>query len=420
MILTHVHTQVNETLNAMTRLKNLVKSVDDSIKQLRTDGSEFQRKFLNIVELAKSPFVQMLMANFNVDPKILDAVFDGLLHDKQVSDIIETIGNIFECFSVDRFVGVDTEIELEDMAMQLNEKKLFYGGVFFKNNGYEKNKEFAYKLRMEVDNSPVTLENRNRFWFPGPNANFELEMRYHRGFIQLQHMFDQAIIKSVTDVENKIREEEWLRTTTTTTIAPTTLETEEPIKVTEPIVIRLDNSRNETQEIADIQDATSLNETTEITTEQITNEPSEASQASQILEVSEATEPPTDSPIIAEETAAFLATQLPTAITTVLRKKRQTDLFETILNGPADEEDEVKFPGYIVFGKSQTYTKQFPYPKYRKDNFLKGLYLAQCIQLTFFFALIVQVTNTVRNRIWLKESGNSTVRAHCCLKMKFI
>lgn len=407
----------------MTRLKNLVKSVDASIKQLRTDGSEFQRKFLNIVELAKSPFVQMMMANFNVDPKVLDAVFDGLLHDKQVSDIIETIGNIFECFSVDRFVGVDTEIELEDIAMQLNEKKMFYGGVFFKNNGYEKNKEYAYKLRMEVDNTPITLENRNRFWFPGPNANFELEMRYHRGFIQIQHMFDQAIIKTVTDVENKIREAEWLRTTTTTTLAPTTLETEAPTKVTEPIVIRLDNSRNETQENENVPEITEgLSETTEIATEPITNVPSEASEALEASTAFEASEQPeaTDNSIITEEAAAFLATQLPASITTVVRRKRQADLFETILNGPSEEEDEVKFPGNIIFGKTQTFTKQFPYPKYHKDNFLTGIYLAQCIQLTFFFALIVQVTNTVRNRIWLKESGNSTVRILGYCQLKFI
>lgn len=388
---------------AMTRLKNLVKSIDDSIKQLRTDGSEFQRKFLNIVELAKSPFVQMLMANFNVEPKILDAVFDGLLHDKQVSDIIETIGNIFECFSVDRFIGVDTEFELEQMAMKLNEKKLFYAGAYFKNNGYEKDKEFAYKIRMDTDNTPITLENRNRFWFPGPNANFELEMRYHRGFIQIQHMFDQAIIKTVTDAENKIREEDWLRTTTTA--APTTLETDAPTANTEPIIIRLDNSKNETEETEEVSEATSSNEKTEIATEPTTNEPSEVSAA--------ASEQPTTIDIAnnTEEAIAFLATQLPTSIATVARKKRQADFFETILNGPAEEEDEEKFPGNIIFGKMNAYTKQFPYPKYRKDNFVTGLYLGQCIQLTFFFALIVQITSMVRNRIWLKESGNSTVSA---------
>lgn len=400
---------------AMTRLKNLIKSVDDSIKKLRMEG-EFQRKFLNIVELAKSPFVQMIMANFNVDPKVLDAVFDGLLHDKQVSDIIETIGNIFECFSADRFIGVDTEMELEEMALKLNEKKLFYGGVYFKNGGYDKNKEFSYTIRMDVDNTPITLENRNRFWFPGPNANFELDMRYHRGFIHIQHMVDQAIIKTVTDVENKVREEEWLRHTTTTTVAPTTEETDEPF--TDPLVIDLDldndnpsNETEENQETEDIQETIGLNGKIETATEPIIirTEPSKVSEISEASEVSEQSETTNSSD--AEETI----TTTPT-ISTIVRKKRQTDFLSTILNGPAEEEDEIKFPGNIIFGKMHTYTKQFPYPKYHRDNFITGLYLGQAIQLTFFFALIVQVTNAARNRIWLKESGNSTVSCYIAAK----
>lgn len=114
----------------MNRLKNLVKGLDLIIKQLRVEG-DFQKKFMNIVNLAKSPFIQMMLAKFNVDSKILDAVFNGLLHDKQVSDIIETVANIFECFSVNRFVGVDSEKEMEDLALQLNDKKLFYAGIYF-------------------------------------------------------------------------------------------------------------------------------------------------------------------------------------------------------------------------------------------------------------------------------------------------
>lgn len=381
----------------MTRLKNLIKGVADSIKQLRTEG-EFQKKFLNIVELTRSPFVQMMMGNFNVDPKVLDAVFNGLLHDKQVSDIIETIGNIFECFSVDRFIGVETERELEEMAMKLNEKKLFYAGIFFKNNGYDKSKKFSYTLRMDIDNTPITLENRPRFWFPGPNGNFELEMRYHRGFIQIQHMLDQAIIKTVTDVENKVREEEWLRHTTTTTTAVPTTVGESTNTDSFVIELDLDNSSNETAENEDIKDITDGTNSTgaatfETVTVATTNAPSKASEQPETT-LSSATEMP------------ITTTQLPT---TIVRKKRQSDFFNAILNGPDEEENESKFPGYISFGKLHTYTKQFPYPKFHRDNFLKGLYLAQCIQLTFFFALIVQVTSAVRNRIWLKESGNSTV-----------
>lgn len=33
-------------------------------------------------------------------------------------------------------------------------------------------------------------------------------------------------------------------------------------------------------------------------------------------------------------------------------------------------------------------------------------YLAQAIQMSFFFALIIQISSSVRQKIWFKESGN--------------
>lgn len=376
----------------MNRLKNLVKGLDSIIKQLRVKG-DFQTKFMNIVQLAKSSFVQALLASFNVDPKMLDAVFNGLLHDKQVSDIIETVANIFECFSVNRFVGVKSEKEMEDLAIKLNDKKLFYAGIYFGNEGYDRNKEFSYKLRMDADNTPITLENRNRFWFPGPNGNFELNMRYHRGFIQIQHIIDQAIIKTVADAENEIREQEWLRTsTTTTTEAPTTIEGEASSED-----ISSDSDENDNTTIS-----TEKNETQETETSSI---PNDGKNPSKTMNETIA-EKKTDETTVSIDESVEETTTVP-AVPTINRKKRQLDIFGSLLDGSVVEE-EPKFQA-IDYSNMHTYTKQFPYPKYRQDNFLTGLYLAQCIQLLFFFALIVQVSNAVRNRIWMRESGNSTV-----------
>lgn len=346
------------------------------ITNLRVEG-DFQNKFLNLVILSKTPFVQLMMANYNIDPKVLDTIFNALLHDEQVKDIIGTVANIFECFSVDRFVGVDSEEELEDLAVALNDQKLFYAGVYFENNGHLKHDEYSYKIRMDADNTPVTLENRNRFWFPGPNGNFDLDMRYHRGFIQIQHMIDQAIIKSAVDKENEQLEEEWKQTTTTS--EPPTTTTEE---VSFPDFGGDDNDASET--------SSETNESTEITTN-----PSIVQQSKEI-----------DFDEGQNETSA---TDLPS---TVIRKKRQFDFFGDLLGGSSSKDEKTpKFKG-IEIGDMNAYTKQFPYPKYRKDDFLTGLYVAQCIQMVFFFALIVQVTNAVRNRIWMKESGNSTVSSN--------
>lgn len=387
----------------MFRMQTFLESIDTSIKSLRTEG-EFRRNFLKIVELAQSPFVQMIMDNYKVNPKIINTIFEALLNDEQVSGIAESAANIVKCFSVDRYVGVDTELELEQMAMKLNEKKLFFGGVYFKNKGYDHDKEFAYTLRVDIDNTPVTLESRNRFWFPGPNGNFELEMRYHRGFIEIQHMLDQAIIKTVTDAENLIRKDAFALSSTTTT-APTTIADKLPIN-TEPTV----NTEPTTVKKADV-DSNFSNETKEND-----DRPSATTEENVSMQL-ETTTTPTESTSEALETSTpsigddSIVSKQVALQSTILSRKRRMD-YEALLNGSDDyddDEDETGYPGQIFFGKMTAYTKQFPYPKYRKDNFKKGLYLAQVIQLTFFFALIVHVTSAVRNRIWLKESGNSTV-----------
>lgn len=382
----------------MDRLKQLVKGLAKTVKQLRVEGN-FQKKFLNIVELAKSPFVQLMLANFNVDPKILDTIFDALLHDKMVLDITDTVANIFDCFSVDRFVGVETEKELEDLAIELNQKKLFFAGIYFNNHGYGNHSEYSYKLRMDVDNTPVTLENRNRFWFPGPNGNFELNMRYHRGFIQLQHMIDQAITKTIVDAENDRQEQEWRLTTTTTTTTP------EPPTTTDNILIDIDDRENgstdesQTTEIEEQSNQSENDSKDEINATESSNPVAESAIDTTSIENKDASEG-LDKTSNNDGTTADL--------TPKVRRKRQID-FGDLFGGDSSTSSEQKFHGIDV-NNYEVYTKQFPYPKYNRDDFVTGLYLAQCIQLAFFFALIIQVSNAVRNRIWTSESGNSTVR----------
>lgn len=45
-----------------------------------------------------------------------------------------------------------------------------------------------------------------RFWFPGPESEFEYQ-RYYRGFIQLQDSIDKAIIKYFTSKSETVDEE---------------------------------------------------------------------------------------------------------------------------------------------------------------------------------------------------------------------
>lgn len=188
----------------------------------------------------------------------------------------------------------------------MNKKKLFLAGIWF-NTSTDTN--FAYKIRMDIDNTPITSENRNRFWFPGPMSSFAMDMRYHRGFVQLQHSVDQAIIR----VAKRQR-----------------FETDEK---------GLDNDKKR----------------------------------------------PKRSPEFGDFLDMFLGNEIDEPLKPVL--KYSTDNYKY-------------------------FTKEFPYPKYKKDSYKTGLYLYQTVQMAFFLALIIEVGSSVRSRIWLRESGNYTV-SHC-------
>ena len=143
----------NKTFNDMNRLKEFFKTIDTSIKMLKQNGT-FRENFDSLVNLAKSPFVKALLGDA-FDASLIETVLDAIITDPRVGNILEVVGNIFECFSPDRFISVQTEKELEDMAYELNHKKLFYAGVFFTNLD---SKDISYKLRMNIDDTPVTIE----------------------------------------------------------------------------------------------------------------------------------------------------------------------------------------------------------------------------------------------------------------------
>lgn len=45
-----------------------------------------------------------------------------------------------------------------------------------------------------------------------------------------------------------------------------------------------------------------------------------------------------------------------------------------------------------------------------KTEFGLFSYLAQAVQMSFFFALIIHISSSVRQKIWFKESGNLSVK----------
>lgn len=370
---------------------------------LRTDD-DFQSSFKTLLELARSPFVKNIIGD-TVDIDQVELIVQSLLTDdvssvsskltvrecififfaifQTVANVIQTIVNILECFSVDRFVSVPSEVEMERLAYELNEKKLFYSGIFFNNVSRVTDKEYSYKLRMDVDNIPITLENRNRFWFPGPSASFELDMKYHRGFIQLQYAIDRAIIKTIRHHETLRLNEE--RAEMTTIMADYEYSSENSAEVSNStqsdVVVVTTMSPEPINETATERNINNIN----ISTLNIQTFSGHGSE--DFLNFKN------DGGSIHDGDSQFR------------RKRSALDILDFDIFGDSDAVEGEEFH----FDEFEMYTKQFPYPKYKKDTYVTGIYLAQAIQMTFFFALIVQVSAAVRQRIWTKESGNSTV-----------
>ncbi|KAJ6638175.1 Glucosylceramide transporter ABCA12 [Pseudolycoriella hygida] len=368
-----IMSRANDVFEEVDKLRGLIGAINKLVGLLRTK-KDVQTSFRDLLKLARSPFIQNIIGD-TVDINTIEMIFEATINDDTVANVVETIFNILECFSVDRFVGVSSETEMERRAFELNEKKLFFSGIYFNNVSKVTDKEYSYKIRMDVDNIPITQENRNRFWFPGPSSNFELDLKYHRGFIQFQYAVDRAIIKTVRHHELLRLEKERAEMTTVMSDYEDSSETVE----TNATVTKSPSVSKQSESVTTVQDA---NTSTEPTVHIKTIEGDGSDDALNFKDES----------------------SIHDGEPNIRRKRSSFNVLDYLGNSDTGMDEEE-----FHLDELEIYTKQFPYPKYKKDVYVTGIYLAQAIQMTFFFALIVQVSASVRQRIWTKESGNSTL-----------
>ncbi|XP_028982053.1 uncharacterized protein LOC107039836 isoform X2 [Diachasma alloeum] len=123
--------------------------------------------------------------------------------DKLVT-MIGMLNNLVDCILIDRMIGFTSEEELEVEARKLTDTNEFLAGVVFLDNeklsrrslgGESLEHDVTYKIRMDVDYVPSTKRLKNQFWVPGPEGSFIEDLRYLRGFVQLQDSIDRAIIE---------------------------------------------------------------------------------------------------------------------------------------------------------------------------------------------------------------------------------
>ncbi|CAG9128613.1 unnamed protein product [Plutella xylostella] len=121
--------------------------------------------------------------------------------------LLRRASDLLRCLSLNRFHPVTDEDQLARDAANLTRVNEFAAGLVFTNIEERGDNPFRveYKIRMDIESVPSTSRLKNQFWTPGPQANFLEDMRYFRGFVQIQDLVDTAIIQLASNRSSRPR-----------------------------------------------------------------------------------------------------------------------------------------------------------------------------------------------------------------------
>ncbi|XP_043833750.1 phospholipid-transporting ATPase ABCA7 isoform X2 [Dromiciops gliroides] len=111
--------------------------------------------------------------------------------------IVDKVGQVLECVSLDKLEPVTTEDSLMTRAVELLGQRRFWAGIVFL--GLQDGRAPSHirlKIRMDIDDVTRTNKIKDRFWDPGPAADPFLDMRYvWGGFVYLQDLLEGAVLR---------------------------------------------------------------------------------------------------------------------------------------------------------------------------------------------------------------------------------
>ncbi|XP_078010201.1 phospholipid-transporting ATPase ABCA7-like isoform X1 [Phascolarctos cinereus] len=116
---------------------------------------------------------------------------------EDITLIVDKVGKVLECVSLDKLEPVVTEDSLMERAVELLGRRRFWAGVVFL--GLQDGRAPGHvrlKIRMDIDDVARTNKIKDRFWDPGPAADPVLDMRYvWGGFVYLQDLLEGAVVR---------------------------------------------------------------------------------------------------------------------------------------------------------------------------------------------------------------------------------
>ncbi|CAF0899716.1 unnamed protein product, partial [Brachionus calyciflorus] len=206
----------NETFRQFEHLNNVLKSFSYGLNQF----DDLKKLTANLSILLDNPFYQDFIQLFLLqdstltlsDIKMFLTTLENVTSMSDdwgyTSSLISTIKDAFSCFEVDRFVAYETEADLERDALKYFNNGTFLIGIVFENikpSDTNIPPNFSVKIRTNADNVPETNILRPWLWVPGPADNLFMDLRYMRGFIQMQSLVERSIVKFIKDKKQEGR-----------------------------------------------------------------------------------------------------------------------------------------------------------------------------------------------------------------------
>lgn len=330
------------------------------LTKLRTN-STFQEAFESLLKLARSPLVKSLVGD-DFDVEEIERMLNYVRNNALIYEILTTISELLECLSVDRFEAVESVEQLRRRAYELNQQRLFLAALNFEDVG---GKEITYKIHMDTDNTQPTFENKNRFWFPGPAASMLVDLKYHRGFVQLMQMVDLGIIKHKRLQEGPLDEPE-PETSKRPNIQFEQVD-ESLFDDDDDFDVNLDDTveQSETTTLEPVELTTMVQD---LNDGEITTEATDSTNAPDIALLSDGADVPERAERVRRSDLLGLLSSFGDQAESGVRRHRVRrqgllDLLTSFTGGGGDSKE----PKFDV-DEMQFYTKQFPYPAYVSDE----------------------------------------------------
>ncbi|XP_061380770.1 uncharacterized protein LOC116774299 [Danaus plexippus] len=205
--------KANETFGPMMQLVNIVHEMSSSFPFIinMTHHRGGLAVMQNIITQPQfKELRQSLMGNFSAPDINVDSMLDQLGDVEWLGGLLSRSSAALRCVTLQRFIPAAAEHDLALEAARLTMINEFSAGLVFLNVSETEQfpSNISYKIRMDIENAPTTRRIKDFFWVPGPKASFLENMRYFRGFVQIQDMIDKAIIEISMENSGKVQKRE--------------------------------------------------------------------------------------------------------------------------------------------------------------------------------------------------------------------